>query len=128
MKQMFPLLLRFGLGGGVATLVYAGLAFALSTWTQTTSMATHFWAICLAIPSSYCIQRFFVFRDKQAMARTLPRFMVTACFAFSLSTVAVYLCESTFGLPKVLSFLVATAAVVSANFLLLLGWVFRPQR
>lgn len=124
MRQLWFLIVRFGLGGGAATLTYALLSFGFSQWTAATDMAAHISAFCLAIPVSYLIQRNFVFRDAQSMRRTLPLFIATAVFAFILSTSAIYVCRSILMFPELTSFAVAVIAVVVANFLLLFFWVF----
>ena len=122
--SIFGLVTRFGVGGGLATGLYAFLVATLGWLTAWQSMPIHLLAFALALPVSYLLQRNFAFRDRQTYARTFPRFLATATMAFALSTGAIYVGTQLLSWSTVMTFAAAILTVVAANFFALLFWVF----
>jgi putative flippase GtrA len=116
-------LVRFGLTGGLATLLYGLFAMAIYAVAGWSTLAVHTLAFALAIPVSFFGQMLFTFRYRGARLRALLRFLATAAIAFSLSTVAVYVVEQR-GWHYAVGIVVTMLIVPLISFLMMLLWVF----
>lgn len=117
-------LLRFGLVGGAATLLYGLFAVALQELFAPPVLLGHALAYHLAIPASYLGQRSFTFRYRGSDRRALKRFLVTAAVAFAISTAAVYGVEAWLGWPYLAGTLITMLVVPLVSFATMLLWVF----
>jgi putative flippase GtrA len=117
-------LLRFGVVGGSATLLYGIFVLALHAMLPLPPLAEHSAAYALAVPVSYLGQRTFTFRYRGPEFRAMRRFLLTVVLAYVVSTVAVYLCGAILGLPFYYGTVVTMGIVPVISFLTMLLWVF----
>jgi putative flippase GtrA len=118
-------LIRFGLVGASATLLYALLVGVLLQLRIGLVLA-HCMSYAAAIPYSYFAQRGFTFRSSRAHLVSLPRFLLTNSASFLLSTTIVAASKQ-LQLPALISVTAVVVVVPLINYLCLNSWVFADR-
>ena len=127
-RATFYKLVRFGLVGGGATLIYGALAVALQELFAPPVLLGHAVAYMLAIPASYLGQRSFTFRYRGPERPAIARFLIAASVAFAISAAAVYAGEAWFGWPYLAGIAITMIVVPLVSFATMLLWVFFEPR
>ena len=125
--ELFFEIIRFGIAGGAATLLY-GLLSLLLTWsTGRPAITVHVLAYFLALPVSFLAQGLFTFRYRGKKAHAFTRFLVVAVVAFGLSTVSVYFLRDIPVYGRYLGIVATMLLVPLISFVTMKLWVFHDR-
>lgn len=115
---------RFGLVGGLATLIHAGVSVAALRWGQFPPLGANAAGFCVAFVVSFCGHAYFTFGARPTAGRA-ARFTAVALTSAMLSSGLVLAAQAWTALrPDIYLPLVALFTPVS-NFILHSLWTFR---
>ena len=114
---------RFGLVGGISTLLYMGSATLGVRWAGLPVQAANTLAICISGTWGYIGHYYLTFRADTAHGAGVARFLALFALGYGVSSVIVYLNERLGLAPEIGS---ATVSVVLPvmNFVVMQLWVF----
>lgn len=119
-------LLRFAISGGISTLLYGVLAFALEKITELSPLSIHFIAFFLCLPVSYMLQRVFTFSFKGSVSRSAFKFVVLSALSMVVGAGIVAL-VSFLGYAPYWGTLAVMVAIPSTSYITMKIWVYRKE-
>lgn len=117
---------RFGLVGGLSTVIYVVLSMAGNAWTGLPAELINTIAYCCSGAWGYVGHYHFTFRSDAAHRTGVAKFIVLFWAGYVVSSFLVLLNES-LGLPRPLGPLVATIVLPIMNFVIMQLWVFASR-
>lgn len=120
-------LLRFGLAGALATLLYFVLVSVLVVLVGLQPVAASVWAYLLAMVFSYAAQSRFTFRVRTDGTSQVIRFVVTSLAGLGISYGAMWLTEHALEIPYVFGAAAVCVLIPLTNFFVFKHWVFAQQ-
>lgn len=118
-------LARYGIVGGLLTIVYLGVALFLSRRLGLSASIASPLSFVLCLPLVYVGQAVFVFRAPRGSHAQMVRFLITVSTGFIVSASVAPTLGNWFALPERASFLAVSILVPVSNFLIFRFWVFR---
>lgn len=116
---------RFAFVGVVNTLVDFGVFTILTHLLGVSVYLSQAAGYCAGVVNSYLLNRSWTFRSKERLfGPALAKFLLLSGGMLLFSTGIMYLCYDQAGLPKLVSKVIVTAAVMAVNFLANRFWVF----
>jgi putative flippase GtrA len=123
--HQFGQLLRFGVVGGCATVLYVILAFSFArTFAQWPSAASAFGAYLVAGLFSYLAHKLFTFASDGSHGREAPRFMLVSAAGFGIAALLPFVLHDVMGLSLAIPVLLTAVLVPVMNFVALRWFVF----
>lgn len=123
--HQFGQLLRFGVVGGCATVLYVILAFSFArTFAQWPSAASAFGAYLVAGMFSYLAHKLFTFASDGSHGREAPRFMLVSAAGFGIAALLPFVLHDVMGLALAIPVLLTAVLVPVMNFVALRWFVF----
>jgi putative flippase GtrA len=119
-------LLRFGLVGGVSTLIYAVVAWVLTYPVALPAVVASIIAYCLGAVFSYTAHRNVTFRSDRPVAEEASRFAGVSFAGWIVAIISPLILTTLLGLPAVVAIVFASVAVPILSFIGLERFVFRP--
>lgn len=118
-------LLRFGVVGACATVLYVILAFSFTkAFAQWPSAAGAFVAYVVSGVFSYLAHKLFTFASDDRHSREAPRFVVVSIAGFGLAGLLPFVLHDVMGLPLAIPVLLTAVIVPAMNFIALRLFVF----
>jgi putative flippase GtrA len=120
-------LIRFGLVGGLATAIHAGVALAALRWLGFAPVLAHATGFCVAFVASFCGHSLVTFRTAPSMVRA-ARFTTVALSTAALSSAIVYALQTWSTLPPEWYLPAVALCIPALNFVLHSLWTFQRER
>jgi len=120
-------LARFGVVGVGCSVLYAVLAWSLTTWAGLPATTASVAAYALAGVPSYLGQKLFTFRSKARHTDAAPRFLALFAVGAAIAAAAPLLLTQRLGLPPLVAIVFTCIAVPLINYVLLGRLVFRAR-
>jgi putative flippase GtrA len=120
-------LARFGVVGVGCALLYAVLAWSLTTWAGLPATTASVAAYAMAGVASYLGQKLFTFRSDARHADAAPRFLALFAVGAAIAAAAPLLLTQRLGLPPMVAIVFTCVAVPLINYLVLGRLVFRDR-
>ena len=114
---------RFGLVGGLSTVIYVVLSISGNAWTALPAELVNTIAYCCSGAWGYVGHYHITFRSDAAHKASIARFVVLFLSGFVVSSGIVFVNQA-LGLPRQLGPLVATIVLPVMNFIIMQLWVF----
>lgn len=118
--------MRFGLAGGIVTLVYLATTTVLASVAGTPFQLALAIGFCVGLSVHFILQRVFVWAHHEEFAlplrHQLGRYLVAAAAQYAVTAGSTAVLPSALGLPTEVVYLATALLVIAANFL-----VFRHQ-
>lgn len=121
-------IVRFGIIGLAATVLYAVAALGLEAGAGLPPVTASLAAYAVAAVFSYCGHKFVTFMSPGAHGEEAPRFAAVTAAGFGLALAIPFLVTGLAGLPSWLAVALTCAIVPVFNFVVLDRWVFSPRR
>lgn len=121
-------LLRFGLIGGVSSLLYGVCAWGLIRWLAFSPIAASIAAYLLAIPANFVMQRQFAFRSGGRVQTEAPRFLLVHGTNILGSTGIMHATVDIFHLDPFLGIVATMMVIPLLSFMVMHLWVFPVSR
>lgn len=119
-------LLRFAGVGGLATIIYAALAWALAT-AGVAALPSSVAAYALSASFSFLAHKRFTFRSRGPTAGEGARFLATTAMGFGIATAAPIIAQQR-GWPPSAAILLTCFMAPAFSYLLMRAWVFSQPR
>ena len=120
-------LARFGVVGVGCSVLYAVLAWSLTSWAGLPPTTASVAAYTLAGVASYLGQKLFTFRSDARHADAAPRFLALFAVGAAIAAAAPLLLTQRLGLPPIVAIVFTCAAVPLINYVVLGKLVFRDR-
>ncbi len=120
-------IVRFGLVGGVATLLYSGLAYLFTVRLAMAAVPGSMLAYFVCTLFSYAAHRRVTFRSDRPVAEEAPRFAGISLLGWIVAIISPLLLTSICGLPPLVAILFVSVAVPTMSFLGMERFVFRGR-
>ncbi len=120
-------LVRFGLVGGVSTVIYAAFAWIFTVSLGMPAVLGSILAYCLAAVFSYNAHRRVTFRSDRPVAEEAPRFAGISLAGWIVAIISPLILTNGWGLPPVVAIVFASVAVPIMSFVGLERFVFRSR-
>ena len=117
-------LIRFGVVGGVATIVYFVATRSLQYYAGLSTPTAASISFALVVALNYVLHYAWTFRSSEPHLRTLPRFLGTSFGGLAINYVAVLGATSWLQMSQSEGLLLGVGLVVMWNYLLARFWVF----
>jgi len=120
-------LVRFGMVGGLATVIYAVFAWAFTVWLGLPAVVGSILAYCLGAIFSYLAHRTITFRSDRPIAEEAPRFAGISFAGWIVAIISPLVLTNAWGLPPIVAIVFASVAVPIMSFIGLERFVFRSR-
>jgi putative flippase GtrA len=120
------LVLRYGISGAFAALVYFTAVMALVEGAGIAPVFAASLATVAVIVTSYLVNRFWVFSTNRSHASAFLRFATASGFGIGLNTGLMYLAVDVLGWRYLAGVALATVVLPPINFAINYLWCFRP--
>ena len=120
-------LVRFGLVGGMSTVIYAVFAWIFTVVLTMPAVVGSILAYCLAAVFSYNAHRRVTFRSDRPVAEEAPRFAGISFAGWIVAIISPLILTNGWGLPPIVAIVFASVAVPIMSFIGLERFVFRPR-
>jgi putative flippase GtrA len=120
-------LVRFGLVGGVSTVIYAVFAWIFTVQIGMPAVIGSILAYCLAAIFSYTAHRRVTFRSNRPIAEEASRFAGISFAGWIVAIISPLILTNAWGLPPLVAIVFASVAVPIMSFIGLDRFVFRPR-
>ncbi len=120
-------LLRFGLVGIVATVLYAVFAWLFTVPAGLPAVVASILAYCLGALFSYSAHRRITFRSDRPVMQEVPRFAGVSLIGWIVAILSPLILTNGWGLPPVVAIVFASVAVPVLSFIGLERFVFRSK-
>ena len=127
-RALLARLLRFGAVGGIATLIYAAVAYSLTRFAGLGAVLASVAGYGVAGVWGYVGHRYFTFRSTDRHVADAPRFIAAQLLGVGIAVAAPYLMTDLWHAPPLAPILVTCIAVPLLNFVILDLLVFRSRR
>ena len=117
-------LFRFGLAGGLSTLLYGVCAWCLVYLIALPPVVASIIAYLLAIPVSFILQRQFAFRSLGNARAELPRFLLVQGTNLVASTATMHAVVNVFHANPTIGVLITMMVIPLLSFVMMHLWVF----
>ena len=117
-------LFRFGMVGLLSTLLYATIAWSLTTWTRIDAAPASALAYGAAGLMGYWGQRRLTFRSTAAHSQTAPRFVAASALGAGIAMIAPLALTDRLGLPSIVAIAFTCGLVPLMNYVVLDRLVF----
>ena len=117
-------LMRFGVTGGVTSLIYFGLIYLLiGTWSMNPTAASVF-SFALAILYNYLSHKYWSFESSGSHQASLTRFALVTAGGMFINSGIIYVGTETMNAPFPQAQAAAIAALLVWNYVMFSRWVF----
>lgn len=120
-------LVRFGVVGGTTALIYISIGQSLVRLGGLEETLASSMTFVLAIIFNFFAHKLWTFEDRSGYGATVPRYVLTVGCGFIIQAVVTFVAVEIMGLFYLVTQVLAIACVVSWNFLMFHGWVFRDR-
>ncbi len=118
---------RFGLVGGVSTLIYGICAWCFTVLLGMPAVVGSILAYLLGAVFSYTAHRRVTFRSDRPVAEEAPRFAGISFAGWIVAIISPLVLTNAWGLPPIVAIVFASVAVPVLSFIGLERFVFRPR-
>jgi len=118
---------RFGLVGGVSTLIYAVFAGVFTLRLGVSPVVASVLAYCLGAIFSFTAHRRITFRSARPVVEEAPRFAGISFAGWIVAILSPLVLTDTWHLPALVAIVFASVAVPIMSFIGLERFVFRPR-
>lgn len=125
-RELVGQVARFGISGGLNTLVYIGCGKGLLAMGLGHAV-TGALALLMASATGYVLHRIFSFRSRNAGGGEAARFAVLVGFNTIISSFTLPLLAKTAGLPDTAALMSISLILPFSNFIAMRLWIFRPR-
>lgn len=125
LREDLPRLMRFGVVGVGCAILYAALAWTLTTLAGMAPVAASVAAYSVAGVASYLGQKLFTFRSDAPHADAAPRFLAVFLVGIAIATAAPFLMTDRLHLPPLVAIVFTCGVVPLINYGVLGRLVFR---
>ena len=126
--HLFARVVRFGIIGGLAGVVYAAVTTLLFKGAGIAPVAASIGGYCISVPVSFLCHRGFSFRSQGHWTVEALRFAVAQVLNITVTALAMQGAVAYLGVSFVWGMVAAVVLVPVANFLLMNFWVFRSRQ
>jgi putative flippase GtrA len=120
--------IRYGIAGVFATVVYSGVVFALVEFAGLKAVPAAVGATLVVIMTSYIVNRRWVFDTDRSHTSAFSRFVAASMVSICLNTGLMHVAVNFFGWRYAFGVLLTVVVVPPINFVVNYLWAFRPQR
>ena len=124
--RIWARLLRYGIAGLFATIVYFAVVAALVEAASVDPVIAAAVSTALTVALSYAMNRAWVFDTDRSHASAVSRFLAASAFSGVLNIGLMYLVVHGLRWPYVAGLVLATVVVPPTNFTVNYLWCFRP--
>lgn len=119
--------LRYGIAGGVATVLYAGVATLLVETALASPVVASALATGVTILFSYVVNRTWIFETDRSHASAFRRFLAASGLSMALNTGLMHVTVGVIGWHYWTGLVLATLIVPPTNFVVNQNWAFRRR-
>jgi len=119
--------IKFGLVGGINTVLDFGVYLALTRWLDLHYLVANLVAFILAASSSFILNKYWTFRDNRLAGLTFQylKFLIVSTVGAALTELTLFALVHFAGWPDIVAKIMAIGVVMFWNFFANKHWTFR---